>query len=316
MAPPEHQASDLSCPKCGSPRHPEALDCPFCGIVYERFDPSRQARAPHQATGVPAPSEGLGGPIALTGDSPWDDPAPGAGLPGEDDVYAADWEEAQAGQGAASAVPSARPDAARPGTRPSEPSPAPLRRHEQILARLEDLHIPILGALILIHLTIAGLFSTHMVSADQSIRRASASFRATTGKPLPQRFSNAAILGFVGRTLVVLSEPDGDVGVLVYTEGALAGSREPGELHADAHRLLHQIASEAGMDWKVTRRVAGWLHGEKVAVEQLEPNNEAVTGVVGYLAVARTDEGHPTCLLIAGAKDAAFELAREVLARD
>ena len=33
--------SDETCPNCDRPREPGALDCPYCGIVYDRFDPDR-----------------------------------------------------------------------------------------------------------------------------------------------------------------------------------------------------------------------------------------------------------------------------------
>jgi len=307
MAPPEHQSGDLSCPKCGSPRQPEALDCPFCGIIYDRFDPSRQPRAARPGDATPGRSDELAAPTPMIDESPWDEPAPGS-VALADDPYAAQWSEAStasAGDGPVS------PAGAGPA-----PRPAPRTRHELILERLEDLHIPILGGLILLHLTLAGLFSTHMVSADQSMLRASNHYRAATGKPLPQRLDQAVIFGFVGRTLVALSKEGGEVGVVIYTEGSLAGSREPEAVRADAHRILHQMAREAGLDWQVTRRAAGWLRGEKVEVEQLEPLNEAASGVVGYMVTAWTAHGHPTCVLIAGSKDAALDMAKEVLARD
>lgn len=38
--------SPQTCPKCGAPREPQAVDCPMCGIVYARFNPDRSQIPP------------------------------------------------------------------------------------------------------------------------------------------------------------------------------------------------------------------------------------------------------------------------------
>lgn len=290
-----HDEQGLTCPKCGSQREANALDCPFCGIVYARFDPARQtSQAQHGSDQAGVWDQ----PQQLEDDYPWDEP--------EQQEPPSEWDAPlpEQAQGSAQAAHQA------------EPAPIPQTAHDRILERLEDLHIVILGALILIHLAGAAVFSTHFISADDDLARAIQQYRSTTGKPMPQRFEAAANLSFVGRTLVLLYEEREQIFVAVYTEGALAGTRDSAELRKDAHRLLRQLAAELEIRWEVKKRVAGWIRGEKVTVDQLGLVGQAQPELTGYFATTMTEAGRPACILIAGSSEPAYELAKEVFARE
>jgi uncharacterized RDD family membrane protein YckC len=67
--------SSLSCPKCGGPRDAKALYCPFCGVVFSRYQPEGQA-APEDPPPPPAPV-----PAAASDFNPYQAPeAPVAGV--------------------------------------------------------------------------------------------------------------------------------------------------------------------------------------------------------------------------------------------
>lgn len=67
--------SSLSCPKCGGPRDAKALYCPFCGVIFSRYQPEGQP-APEVPPPPPAPV-----PAAASDFNPYQAPeAPVAGV--------------------------------------------------------------------------------------------------------------------------------------------------------------------------------------------------------------------------------------------
>jgi hypothetical protein len=60
-----------TCPKCGFPREPKAVDCPVCGIVFAKYEKTLSARS-----AVPAPAAPVTEPSTVPGQTLYGGPPP------------------------------------------------------------------------------------------------------------------------------------------------------------------------------------------------------------------------------------------------
>lgn len=200
----EQHGSPQQCPKCGSPRDPQARDCPFCGIVFARYDPSR-----HQPPVAPPPL-----PVQADLQLPGPEPPP---------------------------VPAEAPAMAPPVVRQPAALRRPLTAHDRFLESVKgNLGALVLVAL-LVHLGVAALFASYILGGSDDPMRVRDIHRMALGRPVPEGFDNGVALWFVGRHLVFLVNQGDGLLYLLYYEGALAGTTPPEEARQQALALLDEL---------------------------------------------------------------------------
>ena len=158
-----------TCPKCGQPRLAEALDCPYCGVVYARW---RGAGAPPAAVAA----AGAGAAAAAVAD----DPAPGAVgdlyTPQPEDFAPPKWVGADEG-------------AAR----------------ETLLGR--NLGYSLLGAGV-VFLLLHGFWISVMFGASTNLDTARTQFQRLSGFVPPPECDEAVIFTVAGRRFVMIEQGD------------------------------------------------------------------------------------------------------------
>lgn len=229
--------SSDGCPKCGNPRLPEALDCPYCGIVYGRYrgdgpaggSDERSAGGAAAGGGAVAPQASPGGPGRGLY---FGAPGPGSGQvdPPAPDAEHGSRVDAVHGDLYVPPPPDARRRSGRAGSPAAiAPAGAPQVR-ETLLTR--DLFLSLLIAGVLF-LGLQGYWSSVLFGASTSEMRAEGRFFQLTGLQPPDGLDDAVVFRLGGRHVVMMEQDDEPedqlaLGALVFHPGS-AGNEVPAE---------------------------------------------------------------------------------------
>lgn len=293
--------SDETCPNCDRPREPDALDCPYCGIVYERFDPDRGRRA----ASTPPPTGARSSAVDRARD--------GSRL---SDVYAG-------------------PDVADPGPRPDDPLAAPgappglggdplsttVARQGRATAEearptkgFEALVVgnPALALLLLfaVYLAVQVFWNSSVFGGTVSPTAVEARFLELTGAAPPPQYEEGARIHFVGREFLWFTWETEDVVpavVLVYHLGSLAPEKGAEEMVAQFHGWLDDLDLPRKSFGKRPGRLGST--DAQVEVFGLGPENRSVA----QMAILTFDSaaGEPVVMALIGAGRDFHELRRQ-----
>jgi hypothetical protein len=252
-------SDEVNCPKCGRPRQPGALDCPWCGLVYARWRPS-----PGAATAMPDTAPAA---VAET-ETVYDGPEPELTSTPDtlfDPTQYAPPPRSSAG-GSRRATGSPAKSASRGGAATDEDH-APF---DTPFTRSMPLSLLVAGLLWLLAQT---FFTQNVLNGVQSVDEAYRRFELLTGFEAPPGLQDGAVLTWTGRQIVVLDEAPDDqptkeleLSVWAYHQGRLAGDATRDDLFGVIEALLDRMirsegataaAQKAGVEavwWRVSER--------------------------------------------------------------
>lgn len=280
-----------TCPKCEQPRLADSLDCPYCGIVYDRYRGERNIAAAGDA-GRPTPSPAAAPAPAAASTTPapslpdlYDGPAPGAvGEPHE---------------------PTARP------AMPRVLGDGAVEHEETLLTRHLGLSLLVV---LLLAVALYGFWSRQMFGLWENLGVARQSYARLTGFPAPDGLDDGMLWSLAGRKLVVLEESgvaDDELGLtaIVFHPGSMGGRPEQ-------EALLREVAvriQRLGIPHRPVGNRTVEVRGAQARSRTWLLGNEGVTfGRVAALAFEAPD-GRPALLVVAGPSDAVARVMREVL---
>lgn len=217
------------CPKCGQPRETEAVECPFCGVIYARYrggppppplPPEANAAQP-PAAAHPPPAESTPPTVALPemyGGAPAGDVYPG-------DVYQPP-----------------PPGTLPPGHAPAAPAAGlhPVEKVDTALTRNMLLSLLVTG---LLAVFAQGFWNQEMLNGSVLAEDARDRYLTLAGFEAPADLDDGAALKLAGRELVWLARADAteDEPTLVavaFRPGSLAGRMDRLDLLDSVERLM------------------------------------------------------------------------------
>ena len=292
--------AEANCPRCDKPRFEDSLDCPYCGVVYDRYEarstPAEDA-APLDAEAetreeVFAPIDGgqmYDGPEVLG-------PLDSAGPPGPP------------------------PPPGTPGGAPGrfvmrspasdEPKPLEGSRISALLMRDLPTSIVAFGALFVI---LQIYMTTSLVSFTNDPDRVQARFLSMTGVPAPEELSAGAHFKFVGRDFLWLASPMSrgmPNTALVFRRKTLGGWVSGDELRTQLEGWMRRL----DLSWQEGRTARARVGAETADVQLIEIGEPRQT--VGRAAMASFEHRErPLLLIVAGDDQSYDELRRRIFRR-
>ncbi len=223
-----------TCPKCGKPRVPEALDCPWCGVIFARLRgaPAVSSGAAGAAGAAEAVPEPAGAVVEQEGLYDGPDLFPSSG-----DLYAGPPPgTAPARGGAAGRLPAA---GAVAGAERVPHFETPFTR---------ALPVSLIAAALLF-CAMQALWASAILGGSADPERGMTAFRLISGLEPPAGLEQAATINFVGRRVIILSpsaeeaeradaEQRFELGAVVVHQGRLAGNASREDMLALVDRLL------------------------------------------------------------------------------
>lgn len=327
-----------TCPKCAEPRFPNSMDCPYCGIVYDRYrgDPGREAPkaadTPRSTGGGPpggagasasAPSE-RAAPAAPTRTAPGEVPVPafsaspepvsvgieskglGGATLGMPDVYD--------GPGVDDPYPPRGGGEAAAGGRWRQPASGggPVEAQPTLLN--ENLGISLIVVL-LVAVAFYGFFHHEMLGVRDTVAAARQDFARLTGFDPPDRRrvdegSSWTLAGYK----VVLMEKEGarddDFGLTVLVVHPGKFRRRPGQ--AELLNAVEARLAEHGLPFKRTGDRNLEIHGAQARSRSWSlEDGEWTYGSASALAFQAPD-GKTALLVAAGSPGRVARAMREV----
>lgn len=296
--------SSSACPKCQGPRDPKALYCPFCGVVFARFEAEARATdaaVPIATTQPPAPpppgvapplAEPAGAPPGPPLDEVYQGPLPDEVYQGPppDEIY-----QGTPPPSATSASPAARTPAPRGRAWDRDLRETPLTRH---------LLLSLLAAGLLFALSQV-LFMEHVLSGSEDLERVRTEYTRVTGLLPPEEMTDALELNFVGRHVLVLAHglaagaeaPAGFPSfVVLYHHGRLADQADGETLKRTAQEKVRAFGLPV---YRLSSRTSE-LAGQQVPTEIYGVgSSERSVGRLVYWTLTLAD-GRPAVLLLGG----------------
>ena len=223
-------ATQDSCPKCSKPRFEGVLDCPYCGVVYDRFLPD----LPEDATVEPT--------LAPDAKLKWD---------GMDEVY----QGPELGDEPAPAAPPrfrSTTGQSRPGN----------EDRDTLLTRHMGLSLLVLG---LMYLLVQAAWNTYLVGVTVQSEEVRGRLAAVVGLDAPAGLSQAGTVRFVGRNyfwFVTEDQPEA-ASLIVYHRGRLAKERTEAQMMAEFRGWMDGM----GVAWRSVEKRAAQIRGQEVDVE-------------------------------------------------
>jgi hypothetical protein len=338
---------DDVCPKCGNPRHPGGVDCPYCGLVYSRWKPPPPGLAARQTSagatvGDQAEESTFPAPVSYTADPPaavttsdfggraWkppreeEEPPP----PPPDTL----WE------------PPPPPVGRRGAKQPSTSAPRSSRYSAEEVE--EEIFDTPLTRVLPLSLLVAGLFwlvaqtflTQYVANGVENPREANRQFGLLTGFDPPEGQQGGTLITWAGWDIVLLEErPEGapqrqslELSVWAFHQGSLAGTSSPEALLDKVERVIelqlagerdHPDARAAGatpMWWRVSERKER-MHGERALVRTIaigaERQGQRYEGArVAALAMTAPD-ARPVLIVIGGSPTRVTSVLRGYLRR-
>ena len=302
--------ADESCPKCGQAREPQAVDCPWCGIVYARWKagptPGLVTPGPQQAgrtrsEGARSRGEGAAG----AGGGELADPSPehaGAG-----DLYQPPADLYDPGPTPEAGRRGSRVDPRRSSPR-AEGSPDGVEHFDTPFTRSLPLSLVVAG---LLYLLVQTYFVQNVFNWGDGVAQARAQFERLTGFEPPPGLDDVSSLTFAGRQIVALEATEDEaerarqvasgrrelaVSAWAVHYGPLAGRPSHEELLA----LVDSRVELLRLPFHVVSDRAYRLRGQpaRVRVLALGPGGRELARVFSIAATA--PDGRPVLMVIAG----------------
>lgn len=278
-----------TCPKCEQPRLADSLDCPYCGIVYDRYRGERNTGAAGDAgRSTPSPAPALAAaPATPAPDLPdlYDGPAPGA-------------------------VGELHEPTAAPAM-PTVPGDGAVEHEETLLTRHLGLSLLVV---VLLAVALYGFWSRQMFGLWENLGVARQSYTRLSGFPAPEGLDEGMLWSLAGRKLVVLEETnvaEDELGLtaIVFHPGSLGG-RPP---HEALLRGVEERIEGLGIPHELMADRPLEVRGAPARSRTWALGNQPVTfGRVAALAFEAPD-GRPALLVVAGPSSAVAAVMREVL---
>ncbi len=288
-----------TCPKCGQPRPPAAVECPFCGVIYSRAHGRREAS-------LPAPEPPPAGEPEMEPAPHWSPPPPPLAPGGLDDVY----------QGPSiEDVMAARPQPPPPGTarggvaapRPGESSAGPVVETETVFTRNLWPSIFVAGVLLLL---VQAFVQASVLGAGQDREAADQALFLLAGIEAPDELSEARELTFVGHHFLMFGSQQPPPGsfptllVLYHREALANGSK------ASLAGLTREKLEALEIPWHKIANRSLILNDQPAVAEVLgigEPGRSTM-----HLAAAafEASDGRPSLLLLFGVPQEVERLLR------
>lgn len=251
------------CPKCSKPRYEGALDCPFCGVVYDRFLPELPEDATVEPQLVPDAKLKWDGMDELyRGPAPPEDPVPGA-------------------------APRFRSTA-------GDARAAKEEERETILTRNMGLSLVILG---LLYLLVQAAWNTYLAGATVQPEEARARLAAVVGLDVPDILGEAGTVRFVGRNFFwfVDGSQTPPTTLVVYHRGRLAASRSESQMIAEFRGWMDGM----GLDWRRVEKRSAQVRGQVVEVEIFAVGEEKGNlATLAALAPISASDGRPAIVFL------------------
>lgn len=179
-----------TCPKCERPRLADSLDCPYCGIVYDRYRGDRLPAGAARGDDEPAPQPPPPPPAIATTTVP---ASPTSHLP---DLYD--------GPAPAAAAALAR----SPGEAPPEATAAADGTVEQVETFFTRHLVLCLVVAALLYAALYGFWTRQLFAHWQNPELARAHFTELSGFAAPQGLDDGSVWNLAGRHMVLLEEAD------------------------------------------------------------------------------------------------------------
>jgi hypothetical protein len=301
-----------TCPKCGNPRAPGALDCPWCGIIYDRWKGAAAASAataaPTTAAARPAPPPRLTPVPAAARAAAGPPPVEVEGLYQGPDLYEGPgvYEGPAVAAGAHDAI----------YRRPSMPPPeGPVTYFETPFTRALPVWLLLAG---LLFIGLQAFFASSMLGASGDLRQAQTHFRLISGLEPPAGLDDAATINFVGRRVIMLTpgerpaaegQGEGQVMAIVLHHGRLAGDASREELLGLVDRGLDVL----GVPRFVVSEGEVSLRGRPATARTLGLGLEGRAGGRLFAVAFTAPDGRPALLVVAGPEVEVTDIARRYL---
>ena len=293
--------ADDTCPKCANPRQSDAVDCPYCGVVYRKATPAGSPAVrsgPGEGAQPDRPEPGRDRVAsAAARETPRAAPAEtfygGPSMPVAHDVYAGP-------------VPSPRPAGAKPGAAVSADEP---ELFETPLTRMMPLALFAAG---LLYLLAQAFLTQHVANGVESVQAAYEQFRLLSGLDAPPGQRKGMVLTAAGRKIVLLDEradgepEDGELelSVFAYSQGSLAGNATGDELLGIVERVLERFVGVMRKDPRVAKsgvEISWWRISDRQYRLGAHPATLRLFAFGGSRGGQRLELGRVACIATTGA---------------
>lgn len=261
-------SDELLCPKCSRPRLEKDLDCPFCGVVYDRVLPLIPELVSEDTA-------------RLASDPSWE---------GLHDVYTgpAPEEETRPVQKYRKIVAALDGSAGAHGEEEIGPG------RETLLTRHIGLAL-VMSALL--YLVVQALLGGYLIGGSVHPDEVRARFAAVTGVTPPSDLGDGGAVRFVGRDFIWFTRDSQPVPttIVVYHRGWLAKDRTQEEMLVEFRGWV----DHTGVQWRPLEMRPGRIRGVPVELEIFaygtEPGNyPAAAALTGFIAA----DGEPAVLYL------------------
>jgi hypothetical protein len=224
--------NQAECPKCGQPREAEAVECPWCSVIYARFRGGppppplpTEAVPPQPPAAAPAPFVESTPPTVALPELYGDAPAGGDVYPGE----------VHQPPSPGSAPPGHAPAAHAAGSHPVE-------KVDTVLTRNMLLALLVSG---LLAVFAQGFWNQEMLNGSVLAEEARDRYLTLAGFEAPADLDDGAALKLAGRELVWLARADAPPGeptlvAVAFRPGSLAGRMDRLDLLDGVERLMNR----------------------------------------------------------------------------
>lgn len=288
-----------TCPKCGQPRPPAAVECPFCGVIYARFRGRPEPEAPRSEAARPAAA-----PPTAVAQVPSPPPPPGE----LDEVYQGPSIEEVIAARAQPSAPGGARHAGGPVRRPGDRAAEPVVETETVFTR--NLGPSILIAAVLL-LLLQALVQAKVLGGGGNRDEANQALFSLAGIDAPEELDKAVLMNLVGHRIVLFSERQPAVGspptlLLLYHRGWLAGSGSRAALAASARDKLDLIQ----LPWHRIGNRSLTLNRQPAIAEVLGLGSEENPSGWVVSSAFEASDGRPALLVLVGAPRAAESMLR------
>ncbi len=289
--------AEATCPRCGKPRFEDSLDCPYCGVVYDRYE----ARATTSETASETMHSAEPGEsheeifTPIDGGQMYDGPEVVGSL--------------EPGPGSGPPPPPGAPSPA-PGrfvmraSTSEEPKPLEGSRISALLMRDLPTSIVVVGAVFVI---LQIYMTTSLISFTTDADRVQARFLSMTGVTPPEELIAGAHFRFVGRDFLWLAAPMSrgmPTTTLIFRRKTLGGWVSGDELRTQLEGWMRRL----DLSWQEGRTTRARVGAEIAEVQLIDIGEPQQT--VGRAALASFEHRERPLLLVVAGDDQGYDELR------